>query len=70
MSENKIREMIFDAVCDIIVKIQDENEITDGCEPFDTKLDDLIDDLKTEIVRTIEYQLMCKHLNEREENEE
>ena len=64
MNEKRILEELQNSVFGIIAKIQDENEITDGCEPFDTKLDDLIEDLKAEIVRTIEFQLFMKSIEE------
>lgn len=62
MNEKKIKEMIFDAVTDIIIKLQEENDITDGAEPFDTNLDHIMDELKDEIIRTVDYQLFVQEL--------
>lgn len=62
MNEKKIKEMLFDAVNDIIIKLQEENDITDGAEPFDTNIDFILDDLTDEIIRTVDYQLMVKEL--------
>lgn len=62
--KDKILQALTDKVNEIIIEIQDENEITDGCEPFDTILDELIEDLTDEMIRTIEFQLFMKSMNE------
>lgn len=64
--KDKILQALTDKVNEIILEIQNENEITDGCEPFDTLLDELIEDLTDEIIRTIEFQLFMKSMNETE----
>lgn len=57
---SKVEEMVFG----IFKDLQDEYGITDGAEPFDSKLDELMGALGEEIERVVRFQIAFKEMEE------